>query len=178
LFPDITVILCFLHAFLKIRDRCKRHKDLLRTIADKVWNIYHAENVAQFSQRIRRLRQWAKTITIDSAREKVLGLCDKAPEFKKTFSHPKAHRTSNALDRLMDYQDRILYAMQYFHGYRTSSLLYLRSMAMVWNFHPYCTRSRHEGIGASPFEELNGFQYHSNWLQNMMVAASLRGWRT
>ena len=178
LFPGITVILCFLHAFLKIRDCCKRRKDLLKSIADKVWNVYHAETVAQFSQRIRRLRQWAGTITVDSVRQKVVGLCDKAPRFKVAFSHPQAYRTSNGLDRLMDYQDRILYSIRYFHGYRTSALLYLRSMALVWNFHPYSTRARHEGLGASPFEELNGFQYHSNWLQNMQIAGSLRGWRT
>lgn len=178
LFPGITVILCFLHAFLNIRDRCKRHKELLRSIAEKVWDIYHAETVAQFSQRIRRLRQWAGTIKIDPVREKVLRLCDKAPQFKKAFSHPRAYRTSNALDRLMNHQDRILYSIQYFHGHATSALLYLRSMAMIWNFHPYSTRARHEGLRASPFEELNGFQYHSNWLQNMLVAASLRGWRT
>jgi hypothetical protein len=178
LFPGITVILCFLHAFLKIRDRCKRHKELLSSIADRVWNIYHAETVAQFSQRVRRLRQRAATIVIDLVREKVLGLCEKAPEFKKSFAHPHAYRTSNELDRLMNYQDRVLYSIRYFHGFRTSALLYLRSMALVWNFHPYSTRARHEGLGASPFEELNGFQYHPNWLQNMLVAASLRGWRT
>jgi hypothetical protein len=178
LFPGITPILCFLHAFLAIRDRCKRNKELLSTISEKVWNIYHAKTIAQFSQRVRRLRQWAGTILIDPVREKILRLCDKASEFKKSFSHPEAHRTSNALDRLMDYQDRVLYTIGYFHGFRTSALLYLRSMALVWNFHPYSTRSRHEGLGASPFEELNGFQYHPNWLQNMLVAASLRGWRT
>ncbi len=178
LFPGITVILCFLHAFLSIKDRCKRHRDILISISDRVWSIYHAGTVAQFSQRIRRLREWASTLAPDPVREKVLGLCEKAPEFKKSFSHPQAYRTSNALDRLMNYQDRILYSIQYFHGYRTSALLYLRSMALVWNFHPYCTRARQEGLGASPFEELNGFQYHSNWLQNMLVAASLRGWKT
>jgi len=178
LFPGITLILCFLHAFLKIRDRCKRHKELLRTISEKVWDIYHAKTKAQFSQRVRRLRQWADTIPIDVVKEKVLSLCDKAPEFKKTFSHPNAYRTSNALDRLMNYQDRVLYAIRYFHDYKETALLYLRSMALVWNFHPYSTRSRHEGIGTSPFEELNGFQYHSNWLQNLLIAASLGGWRT
>ena len=178
LFPGITLILCFLHAFLKIRDRCRRHKELLATISEKVWDIYHAESVSQFSQRVRRLRQWATTNLTDPVKEKVLSLCDKAPECKKTFSHPKAYRTSNALDRLMNYKDRVLYSIRYFHGFKESALLYLRSMALVWNFHPYSTRSRHEGLGASPFEELNGFQYHSNWLQNLLVAASLGGWRT
>ena len=59
----------------------------------------------------------------------------------KAFSYPQAYRTSNALDRLMNYQDRILYSIQYFHGHATSALLYLRSMAMIWNFHPYSTRA-------------------------------------
>jgi hypothetical protein len=112
-----------------------------------------------------------------TVKDKVLKLCDKAPQFKKVFSHPQAYRTSNALDRLMNYQDRILYSIQYFHGHATSVLLYLRSMAMIWNFHPYSTRARYESACASPFESLNGFQYHSNWLQNMLVAGSLRGWR-
>lgn len=179
LFPGITLILCFLHAFLSIRDRCKRDKDLLHTVSDKVWGIYHAATVGQFSQRIRRLREWASTISVDSVKEKVLGLCKKAPEFKKAFLYPGSHRTSNGIDRLMDYQDRILYSIRYFHGHRESAILYLRAMALMWNFHPYSTRARqqHEGLGTSPFEELNGFHYHSNWLQNMQIAASLGGWK-
>lgn len=178
LFPGITLILCFLHAFLKIQERCKRRIDLLRAIAEKVWNAYHSKTLAQFSQRIRRLRQWGEALPEDPAREKLLGLCDKAPEFKKAFSHPGAYRTSSALDRLMNYQDRVLYSIQYFHGHASSALLYLRSMALLWNFHPYGARARREGLRASPFEEFNGFQYHSNWLQNMLVAGSLGGWRT
>jgi hypothetical protein len=61
----------------------------------------------QFGQRIRRFREWAQTIPIEQVKEKVLDLCKKAPEFKKSFSYPMAYRTSNALDRLMDYQDRM-----------------------------------------------------------------------
>ena len=37
----------------------------------------------------------------------------------------------------MNYQDRVLYFMRYFHGFKQGALLYLRSMALVWNFHPY-----------------------------------------
>jgi hypothetical protein len=76
LFPGIAVILCFLHAFLNIRDRSKRHKKQLRSISEKVWDIYHAETIVSFSQRIRRLLQWASVITIYSVQDKVLKLCD------------------------------------------------------------------------------------------------------
>jgi hypothetical protein len=27
----------------------------------------------------------------------------------------------------------------------------------------------------SPFEDLNGFRYHNNWLRNFLIAASLNG---
>jgi hypothetical protein len=175
LFPKVTLILCFLHAFLRIRDRCKRHKELLQTIGHKVWNAYNAETRAQFSQRIRRLREWAQIkLEIAPVKEKVLSLCQKAPSFGKMFEFPDAYRTSNALDRLMNYQDRLLYAMQYFHGTRESARLYARAMALVWNFHPYGTKTRRMYPNrSSPFQDINGFQYHDNWLQNMMIAASM-----
>jgi hypothetical protein len=174
LFPKVNLILCFLHAFLRIRDICKRHKELLQTVGDRVWRAYHAETRAQFSQRIRRLREWAETkLEIVPVKEKVLSLCHKASSFRKMFGFPDAYRTSNALDRLMNYQDRLLYAMQYFHGTKESARLYARSMALVWNFHPYGTRTQSMYPNrTSPFEYLNGFRYHDNWLQNMMIAAS------
>ena len=38
LFPLITVVLCFLHGFLKIRDRCRKARELHR----RVWDVYRA----------------------------------------------------------------------------------------------------------------------------------------
>ena len=111
-----------------------------------------------------------------TVKEKVLDLCAHAADFKKAFDHPGAYRTSNALDRLMDYQDRLLYTMQYFHGTPESACLYVRAMALVWNFHPYGQKTQRKyGPRASPFQQLNGFCYHDNWLENMMIAASMKG---
>lgn len=180
LFPTVAIILCFLHSFLRIRDRCGRNGSLLRSISEKVWNVYHSDTLAQFSQRVRRLREWIRThMEEGTVRDKISELCEKASLFKIAFSYPGAYRTSNMIDRLMNYQDRILYAMQYFHGTYTSTLLYLRSMALIWNFHPYGKRtmSRSTDRGSSPFEDINGFCYHDNWLQNMLIAASMRGYR-
>ena len=177
LFPQIVIILCFLHSFLKIRDRCQRSKEQLYTIGTKVWHTYHAQSVAQFSQRVRRLREWAQLHLTGSVQQKVLDLCHKAPQFKLAFHFPTAYRTSNALDRLMNYQDRVLYAMQYFHGHKTSARQYVRAMALTWNFHPYGrkTQLKYEGRRLSPFEGLNGFRYHDNWLHNLLIAASMGG---
>ena len=78
----------------------------------------------------------------------------------------------------MNYLDRLLYTMQYFHGRAESAELSVRSMALLWNFHPYCRKTRTLKAGVlCPFEELNGFRYHDNWFKNLMIASSLNGRR-
>ena len=180
LFPLAKFILCFLHAFLKIKDRCKRDKGLFPCVRQKVWHLFYAPTRASFAQRCRRLREWAIPQGLAaSAKEKILELCDKAADYKEAFSHPGAYRTTNGLERLMNYLDRILYSAQYLHGTQESASLFVRATAMLWNFHPYDLRTQGKyGLGASPFERLNGFRYHDNWLQNFLIAASIGGWKT
>jgi hypothetical protein len=177
LFPLIHLILCFLHSVIKIKKRSKRDKNLFFQLQEKVWHIYHAATRSSFAQRIRRFGEWASPKEMaDSVKEKVLELCANAKDFKPAYAYPGAYRTSNALDRLMNYQDRLFYSMQYFHGSKDTASLCARAMAMVWNFHTYDIRTQHKyGLRASPFERLNGFRYHDNWLENMMVAASIGG---
>jgi len=56
LFTSVVIICCFLHVFIKIRDRAKRkYKDIFTEAASKLWDCYHAENKRSFSQRVRRL---------------------------------------------------------------------------------------------------------------------------
>jgi len=177
LFPSVIIILCFLRSFLRIRDRCRRSREILRKVGEKIWNVYYSETIAQSAQRIRRLREWnQKQEEAEPVRIKIAELCGKGSLFKAFFSAPGAYRTGNMTDRLMNYQDRVLYAMQYFHGSHKSSLLYLRSMAPVWNFHPYGTKTVGKNPDRfSPFEDLNGFRYHDNRLQNMLIAGSMGG---
>ena len=49
-----------------------------------------------------------------------------------------------------------------------------------WNgdFHPYGARLRRDQPSrVSPFHDLNGFQYHPNWLHNLLIASSMGGLR-
>jgi len=41
-------------------------------------------------------------------RQKLLNLKAKSAKFQKAYDFPDAYRTSNSLDRLMNYQDRAL----------------------------------------------------------------------
>jgi hypothetical protein len=176
LFPKITLVLCFLHSILKIGDRCRgalRHE-----VLDRAWHIYRAASKRQFAQRVRRLAEWAEAHLSGAVEEMVLKLCRHREDFTPASDCPQAHRTSNAVDRLLNYQDRLLYAMRYCHTTTASARLAVRAMALQWNFHPYGARLRQDQPWrSSPFEDLNGFSYHTNWLHNLLIASSMGGLR-
>lgn len=175
LFPHIQLILCFLHAILKITDRCRGA--VRTTVLDKAWHIYEATTKREFSQRARRVREWVEASACTAPlTEMVLKLCQRTSDYLTAYTFASAPRTSNAVDRLMNYQDRVLYAMRYFHHSQQSARLSLRAMAMLWNFHPYSARlRRNDPARHSPFADLNGFYYQHNWLENLLVSSSLGG---
>jgi len=179
LFPKIAVIICFLHAFISIRDRSKRLGALFNEIGDKVWNVYRAETKQAFAQRVRRLKEWAeKALDGGIARDKILALRAKSLLFQKAYDHPGAHRASNMADRMMKDQDRYLFFMQYFHGHFFSAEMGLRAWALLRNFQPYCTRTTGgQAELECAAERLNGFRYRDNRLENLLVSASTGGYR-
>jgi hypothetical protein len=82
------------------------------------------------------------------------------------------------VDRLMKDQDRYLFFMQYFHGHFFSAEMGIRAWALLRNFQPYCSRA----VGGQAELEcaaarLNGFRYRDNWLENLLVSASMGGYR-
>jgi len=181
LFPSITFICCFLHVFIKIRDRCrKKFRELYLQVSEKLWNCYKAKNKASFSQRVRRLHEW---VLIKSLPEVLVSpvkkLRENLPEFAAAYDCPGAHRTSNMVDRLMQWMDRHLFTIRYFHGTHSSAELNIRGWALIRNFAPCnpSTVKKHNGL-KSPAERLNQSRYHDNWLQNLLISASLGGYRS
>jgi hypothetical protein len=59
LFPLVAVILCYLHGFLKIRDRCRKAFDLHK----RVWHVYRASCRAGFTRRMNAFRKWSESQT-------------------------------------------------------------------------------------------------------------------
>lgn len=176
LFPQLTLVLCYLHSILKIKERCRNA--LRRQVLDRAWHVYQAATQGQFSQRLRRLSEWARATLDGTVAEMVSKLCGHRADFTPAYDCPQAARTTNAVDRLLNHLDRVLYAMCYCHGHRASARLAVRAWAMQWNFHPYGPRLRHEQPSrSSPFDDLNGFHYHPNWLHNFLIASSMGGLR-
>jgi hypothetical protein len=179
LFPGMAIILCFLHSVLDIQQRCRKTKPLWQKLTGRLWHLYKAPSKRHFAQRLRRLREWAqREVKPKTLRQRVLNLKGKSQQFQGAYDYPKAARTSNMIDRLMNYQDRLLYTMQYFHGSEEAARLHLRAMTLIWNFHPYGSRTTaNDPQRCSPFKDLNGFEYHDNWLHNLLIAGSRNGYR-
>lgn len=176
IFPFVIVISCFLHVFIKIRDRSKKKfKDIYQQIATKLWDCYYAQSKSSFSQRIRRLCEWAKKTSAPSfILEKIEKVQNNLASFSIAYDFPGAHRTSNMLDRLMQRMDRHLFSNQYFHGSFSSAELGIRAWALILNFAPSnpITIKKHDGL-LCPAERINKFRYHDNWLENLLISASL-----
>jgi hypothetical protein len=177
LFPTITIIECFLHAFLKIRDRATlKLKIIFNEAADRVWNIYRSENKATMAQRIRRLKDWTiKNVVESPMKANILKLCKKTIRWKKHLDHPDAHRTSNSLDRLMRYMNRHAMNAQSFHSDLNATSNNFTAFALLINFTPSApiTIQKYNGL-YSPAARLNGYALNQNWLINLTLNAKFR----
>jgi hypothetical protein len=174
LFPSIAVVLCFLHGFLKIRDRCRKAHDLHR----RIWDVYRAATAEEFRRLMKEFQQWCASQTCTaSVREMLEKLWAKTESYAVAYGHPGCHRTSNAVDRPMNRLCRLMYAGRGLHGHQGSSELRLRGWALLLNFRLYAPRSNCARPYDSPAHRLNGKRYHEQWLHNLMVSTSLMGFR-
>ncbi|HSU69296.1 MAG TPA: hypothetical protein VLJ39_20590 [Tepidisphaeraceae bacterium] len=174
LFPTIAVILCFLHGFLKVRDRCRKARDLHR----HVWDVYRAATADEFRRLMGELQRWCAARTWTAPVREMLGkLWAKTESYAAAYDHPGCHRTSNAVDRPMNRLCRLMYAGRGLHGHQGSSELRLRGWALLQNFRPYAPRGKCPREFESPAHRLNGRRYHEHWLHNLMASTSLMGFR-
>jgi len=183
LFPAVVMIRCFLHLYIKMRDRAKiKFRDELHKAAEKLWHCYNALDKRTFSQRVRRLYDWASdpvNNVPDVISKPIRKLKKNSSDYAVSYDHPGAHRTSNRLDRLMQRMDRHLYHTQYFQGHLESATLGMRAWALIYNFAPSNPRTvkKYGGVFKSPAERLNQKKYHNDWLQNLLISSSISGYK-
>jgi len=175
LFPLVILIECFLHAFIKIRERGKHLKEIFNQLSQQVWDVYRATDAAAFRAKAEELRLWAEKDTTSYVLEAVRKLCAKTERFALAYDHPLAQRTSNMLDRHMNAMARWLDSARFFHGHWTSAERSIRAWALLHDFGPYCPRSKASQNYSSPAHKLNGFVYHQNWLHNLLISTSMSG---
>jgi hypothetical protein len=177
LFPLVVILRCFLHGWLSIRDRYKKHP-LFHTLSEKIWHAYHAQDRRTFGQRLRRLREWAQETLSGDLLERTLRLCSRSGEYAVAYEHSGGQRTSTMLDRVMRGMNGYFVGCQHLHGSAEASELHSRAWALMHNFAPWGPKAQRDNSGwHSPAERLNQHRYHDNWLHNLLVSASLAGFR-
>jgi hypothetical protein len=167
--PTITLVRGLLHALLTRKDRgtgALRPQGLAWA-----WMVSLATPKRPGAPRLRRVAAW--TPTPRSGAVAVLGLqrCRRRADCTPASDGPQAPRTAQAVDRRLD-------ARRSCHATTACARLAVRARALPGNFHPYGARLRRDQpLRVSPFHDLNGFQYHPNWLHNLLIASSMGGLR-
>ena len=174
LFAGIVPVLCFLHGFLKVRDRCYKDHELHK----QIWDVYRSPDMRTFDRRMKAFRRWFETRQWStSVKDMTAKLWKRASQYRVAYAHAGCYRTSNQVDRLMNRMTRLLYSGRGIHGHLESSERRLRGWALLLNFRPYAARSGEQRDHTCPAHQLSGKHYHDNWLENLMIAASLAGRR-
>jgi hypothetical protein len=178
LFPLAVLLRCFLHGWLCIRSRGKLSA-AFSELSGKVWGAYRAPCRRSFAQRLRRLREWARGQGLTAwLLGQVEKLCGRSKEYGAAYAHPGGHRTSNMLDRVMRSMNRYFDDGQHLHGSEGACERHVRAWALLYNFRPWHPAAARDNEGwRSPAERLNRHRYHDDWLQNLLVSASLGGYR-
>lgn len=178
LFPLVALLRCFLHGWLSLRSRGKLSASFVE-LSTKVWEAFRALTRRRFAQRLRRLGEWAGKAALSGwLLEKVQKLCGRSQEYGEAYLHPEGHRTSNMLDRLMRPMSRYFEDCQHLHGEPEGCDRHCRAWGLLHNFRPWHpATARANGGWRSPAERLNRHRYHSDWVQNLLVSASLGGYR-
>lgn len=173
LFPTIIVLRCFLHAFLKIRDRCKS-SPVFPEVRHLVWSIYHARSQSAYYTAFKTFLTFAEANLKGEALKAVRLFAKKRAELLHARQYPGGHRVSTMLERHMQPMTRCLYMARDFHGHRNSAHLLVRGWCLLHNFLPYCprTRARSQSPYVSPSHKLNKKQYRDCWLENLLAATS------
>lgn len=172
LFPKIAIVLCFLHGFLKVRDRCYKEVELHK----RIWEVFFASSKAEFQQRMESFRKWFacqqwKAYVVEMTSK----LWKRVDQYAVAYDHPECYRTSNQVDRLMNRIKRVLYSGRGLHGHRRSSELHLRGVSLLNNFRPFAPRSNLKRNATCPAHRLSRKIYSQNWVENLLLAASMRG---
>ena len=172
MFPLITVVLCFLHGFLKIRDRCRKAHELHR----RVWDVYRAATAEEFRRLMASFSGGVQRKPGPPGARDAGEAVGQDGVYVVAYAHPGCHRTSNAVDRPMNRLCRLMYASRGLHGHQARPSR-LRGWALLLNFRPYAPRGNQPRTHDSPAHRLNGKRYHEHWLHNLMASTSLMGFR-
>ena len=178
LFTKVVILLCFLHGWLKIRDRAKHLKEVFAEVSWRVWDTYHdrppefcttpalAPPVGGRTPHRDRLGEGLGPVWQAQPLVDCLPPPRRPPHEQHArptdARHEPLHRSGPTPARLA--------------GGWPIALSCLGSW--LCNFTPWHPAVARENQGwRCPAERLNQHRYHDCWLQNLLISASLGGYR-
>ena len=174
LWPALPVLLGCLHGVLQLRHRCRQ----ALALPQPGWEGSRAATATACPARLRALRAWAASPTWPAAVREVLApWWTRAAEEARASDHPGCRRPSQMGDRLTNRLSRVLSAHRGLHGHQRASARRLRGWARLLPCGPYAPRAGQPREYQSPAHRLNHKRSHDNWLQNLLLSASLGGLR-
>jgi hypothetical protein len=178
LFPLAVLLRRSLRGWLNLRSRGKLSA-AFAALSGKAWHAHAAADRRCFARRLRRLWGWARGQPMTAwLLEQVQKLCGRSREYALAYGQPGGHRTSNMLGRVMRSMNRYSEDAQHRHGSEQACERHRRAWALLYNYRPWrAAVARGNGGWRSPAERLNGHRHHDDWLQNLLVSASLAGYR-
>ena len=149
-------------------------------VAVKLWNCYRATNKKSFSQRVRRLAEW-----YDASQSLPAVISEPIKKHRKIIGSmlpPMIIRVAIVpAICLIDWCNAwigIFLAPNTFMGlWGRQNLTSGAGLLFAIFRHQIQWRQKSITVKKSPTDRLNGFSYHENWLQNLLVSASLREFR-
>ena len=143
---------------------------------ERIWDVYHSTNIRMFDCRMKAFRKWFESNQWSQSISKMTAkLWNRASQYRQAFQHDGCYRTSNQVDRLMNRMTRLMYSGRGLHGNHTASECRLRGWALMVNFVPYAHRSHVNREHRCPAHQLSNKCYSNNWLENLLVSASMNG---
>ncbi len=132
--PPLPWVLCYLPALRKITERCRGA--LRRYVLERAWRVYQAPPTGQFSQRLRRVAEWAGATLDGPVAELVSKAGQPRADFTPASEYPQAARTTNAVERRLNHRE-IGSGLPWATVTATlRARLAGRAWARQWNLHP------------------------------------------
>ena len=142
----------------------------------QVWEAYHAPDRRSFGQRLRRLREWAGGTSAGSCWSRCWSCAAvEGTRWRTAPGRPPDEQHARPRDAG---DEPILRRRSAPARLARGVPAPLRAWALLQNFAPWHPATTRENDGwRCPAERLNRHRYHDDWLQNLLVSASLGGYR-
>lgn len=143
----------------------KRLKTALNSDKESMLKVF------RFAHRMSALIKWAEVnLGLEFAVELQHRYLRHKQELNNSMADADMPRNSVWADWFCNVLDRKLFMMKYFHGNKDSAVLFIKALAVLYNFKPYGQRAKNSRL--SPIEVAGGHLPSNSWLASIFILSA------